>query len=67
MGYPQRSALRRQCPDCSGALFRKTADPKKPLGQVVCSDCPHSMPIKTYAEEAKAEVLAKAQEILDRK
>ena len=69
MGYPQSSALRRQCPDCSGVLLRKTVDSQKPLGAVACSNsnCQYSASIGDYVREAQADIMARAQERLDRK
>ena len=62
MGFPQKSAMKRPCPDCGGQLLRKTEDQAKPLGMVCCSKCQFKSPIDVYVGNVQAEIIAQADQ-----
>ena len=60
-GYPTKSAIPNPCPTCDGKLERKTVDPQKPLGMVVCQNGDLSITIQGYVESARAKMMARVQ------
>ena len=62
MPYPEKTPMRRPCPDCGGQLFRKTEDPSKLLGMVCCSNCQFKSAIDAYAGSVQVAVVAQAEQ-----
>jgi endogenous inhibitor of DNA gyrase (YacG/DUF329 family) len=61
MSYPTKSAIPQPCPTCGGKLERRTVDPKKPLGMVVCENGDLSITIQNYVKSARAKMMARVQ------
>jgi DNA-directed RNA polymerase subunit M/transcription elongation factor TFIIS len=61
MPYPTKVSISRPCPTDGGKLFRRTDDPKKPLGMIACSTCGYTSPIQDFAKALQADRMAKAK------
>jgi hypothetical protein len=61
MPHREMMSLPRPCKTCGGKLQRKTVNPNKPLGMVICLGCQYKSPINAYTKSVRADVMAKAK------
>lgn len=60
MAHPDRP-IGNPCPVCGNKLVRRTTNPSKPLGTIVCKTCGFTNPIRDFVNNIQANRIAQAK------